>query len=131
MADITTGIRSHLVANAGVTALVADRVFPQFQSADDAGATPYVTTQVVGINPTNDLDGEDALQNTRVQITAWSDSKFNAIAVRDAVKTALVGQHAPFGPVARASARRVSEIDVYDDKAQLVGIATDYSLWHT
>ena len=127
--SIEAGLFAHLSAAAGVTALVGTRIYPNFQAAADT-AKPYVTMQRVGQTPVNDLDGEDALQNPRVQIDCWGTTALSARAVADAVRAALVGQHAAMGAVPRVSVRRLAEFSTFDTVAQLHGVSTDYSIWH-
>jgi hypothetical protein len=84
-------LKSHLQAGAGVSALVADRIFPL--RLKDGGALPAVTYQVIYGATANSLDGfTSGMVNYQVQLDCWSETYEGALslakAVRDRMNTA-------------------------------------------
>ena len=79
-----------LLGDAGVTALVGTRVHWRRQP-NRQNAFPYLgLTQVSGIED-YELEGESGLSRAGVQIDAWGSDYGEAVALSDAVKSALSG----------------------------------------
>lgn len=81
---------------------------------------PYLTYQAVGGQDTNDLSGPADLENQRIMVKAWSDTRAVTVATMRAARAALVAAGAlPIGaPVSE------SESDT-----KLYGSRLDFSVW--
>lgn len=94
------------------------KVYPDV--APTGAARPYVTYQAVGGQDVNDLSGSADLENQRMQITVWSESRPATVSTMRAARTALVAAGAiPIGaPVSQ------NETDT-----KLYGSRLDFSVW--
>lgn len=77
----------YLLAGAGVTAIVGDRVTPISRTQGDP--LPAVTVTRVSGAPLYADDGEVGLTNARVQVDSWAETATAARDLSDAVRTRL------------------------------------------
>lgn len=70
--SIEPGLFAHLCADAGVAALVGDRIYPAGR-IPEAAPLPALTYQRVSTVPQQTLDGLAGLTQVRMQITAWAE----------------------------------------------------------
>jgi selenocysteine-specific translation elongation factor len=114
--------RSSLTANAGVTALVSGRIFPQ---VIPQGCTmPAIRYLVVDDLPLNSVDGFTShLRIARVQADAYARTYLAAHAVADAIEGAL---RSVVGP--DFAALVVSRRDGYEDETELHRVILDVSV---
>lgn len=97
-----TGLVSHLLAQAPVTAIVGQRIYPVM--GEDGGVTPYLTFQVTGAPLTErTFSGRSTHRTVRLDISCWSDeyqdlsAYEDVIAASHAVFNALHGGSGTFG----------------------------------
>lgn len=83
--SIAEDLFSHLVANAGVSAINGDRVYPAYR---ETGATALVYQEVSANKPFN-LALVDDVESSIYQIDCWADRYETARALSDAVTAAL------------------------------------------
>ena len=103
-----------------VKALVDGRCYP-----DVAPATtprPYVTYQAVGGQSTNYMSDTDNLQNARMQVNVWADSRTTALAVMQSIIAALCGD-----PINATSIG--APVSAYEVDTKLYGSRLDFSIW--
>lgn len=91
MADIKNALFDHLAADAGVLALVSDRVYPQIP--DPKAGFPRVTFQLLGTDQVRFLGGSSGIRDVTIQIDSWAQSSPGSVALAAAVNAALE----PFG----------------------------------
>lgn len=85
---IESAIRSILVADADVAALVSDRVSPQ--PMPQAETLPALTLKRISDQPiARGQRGPSGLRDARIQIDAWASSLLTAQLVADAVEAVL------------------------------------------
>ena len=108
-------IRDALVADAGVTALVGQRVSPILKAQDTT--LPAITLQRISIVPQNHLTGDGDLDYGRVQLDVWATTYVEARSVADACRTAL------------AAYQLELESDDYDPDTETYRVIQDWSVW--
>jgi hypothetical protein len=82
-------LRALLVANAGVTALVGQRVAAD--RIEQSAARPFVVFTRTGSEPQLCLDGVVLKTRVTLDVQAWADTRLAADAVADAVTAAVRG----------------------------------------
>ncbi len=88
MADIGQAIFARLDADAGVGALVGNKIAPLV--VPQGWALPFVRYQVIGDNREEHLQGNAALRRTSMQIDAFAATYADARALAAALVAALV-----------------------------------------
>lgn len=83
---------------------------------------PYVVYQAVGGQDVNDFDGPDVLENARMQVAVWSESRVDTVRAMRAARAALVAAGAlPIG----------APVSVREPDTQRYGSRLDFSIWYT
>lgn len=85
--SIEGGIRTILVSNSGVSALVSSRVYPRIIPAKTT--LPAIAYQKISGNKMHHLGGEAGHAQPTYEISCWSDGYDEAVAVSLAVMAAL------------------------------------------
>ncbi|MFY9326490.1 MAG: DUF3168 domain-containing protein [Georgfuchsia sp.] len=80
-------IYSILSANAGVTALVSLRIYPDL--VPEEKATPYIGFERVSTDPINTIHGTTIAEDVGMVVACWADTRLAAEGLADAVKTAM------------------------------------------
>lgn len=110
-----------IVAGA-IKALVGGRCYPDVAPANTV--RPYATYQAVGGQSPNYLSNTVALQNARMQVNVWADSRASALAVMQSVIAALSGD-----PVKATTIG--APVSTYEADTKLYGSREDFSIWFT
>ncbi len=122
---IEQGLAAYLDADAGLTALIAGRLYPVVPP--EAAIYPCLTYQVVVSEPEYDLRGVQSGKKT-FQFDAWgtySQCRSVAQALRDRLDTA----HTTLSDGTRLmSAWRANEIDSFDGDSRLYRVMCEYEL---
>lgn len=84
-----TSLRALLVGNAGVTALVGQRVAAD--RIEQSAARPFVVFTRTSSEPQLCLDGVVLKTRATIEVQAWADTRASASAVADAVIAAVRG----------------------------------------
>ena len=115
---------AHLVADAGVTALVAvDHITPIVRPQGQA--LPGITYQIISGTPANSLDGHTSgMTHIRVQIDAWADDYDEARAIAAAVKSRMNTVAATFRSLL------LFDQDLFEDSTRIYRVLMDFSCWH-
>lgn len=117
-------VRAELAADAAVTALVGERIYPQV--APQGAAPPYVVMTVVSDVPSNTFDGSPAtrLVQSRIQVDCYARMYREARAVADAVDGVL-------GALSRPDliAQREMTQESYENDAELHRVSMDFLVW--
>lgn len=80
-------VRTILAADATVTGLVGQRIAPVVSEQDNT--PPCVTLMVLGVTPSNHLQGFGNLDECHVLVTAWATTYAAALAIGTACRNAL------------------------------------------
>ncbi|MFD1556031.1 DUF3168 domain-containing protein [Paraburkholderia silviterrae] len=103
-------------------ALVDGRCYPDV--APQNTPRPYVTYQDVGGQSPNYLSNTVELENARMQVNVWADSRAAARALMRSVIKALTAD--PIG-----AATIGGPVSVYESDTKLYGSREDFSIWFT
>ena len=101
MADLGEAIRGFLIADSGVLALVASRIYPdvlpQGHSVSDGGALTYTVIDTIHDHKINGLSG---IARSRVEFAAFAATRAAANVIAEAVRASgLVGTTGTVGGV--------------------------------
>lgn len=134
---IESGLRALLIADAGVKALVADRVYPM--PAPQNGQYPFLTWQRISGQRVFSMGGPSGLAEPRFQIDVWSANRENrpdgggpyaeARSIADAVRRALDGFNGTLDGI-RASAILLDERDLFENESGTTRVSMDFRIWH-
>lgn len=112
--SIETDLYSTLSNDAGVTALVSDRIYPNLAEEDDP--RPYIVYQLITGERLSTITGVNDARRKRVQISCHADTYASAKAVAAAVYAALEGD-----------GYLELEYDLYDHETQIHSAIVDWS----
>lgn len=93
--------------------------------APENTAKPYIVFQAVGGQDEATFDGVADLQNTRMQIAVWGDSRIGQVGpLMVAIRAALCNSEIRATPIG-------SPVSSYEDDTKLYGSRQDFSIWWT
>jgi hypothetical protein len=113
------------IVSAALKALVpnGDGTFRCYPDVAPAGALrPYITYQAVGGQSPNYLSNTVALQNARMQVNVWADSRSAANSVMQSAIAALTG-------TAVKAVTIGAPVSSYEPDTKLYGSREDFSIW--
>ncbi len=121
--SVGEAIYAELVADAGVTSLVAKRIFPG--QVPEGSAMPAVCYSVISDLPQDSLEGGiDRLKNARLQVDCYAKTYLEAHAVAASVAAVIAALSRPDLSCVEEIAR-----DLYDNTAELHRVSTDFGIW--
>ena len=109
------------IVDDALAALAGGRVYPDV--APVKPIRPYIVYQAVGGPDETTLDGADTLQNCRMQVAVWAESRAAASLLIQQVRAALTAEPVRGVPIG-------APVSVYEDATQLFGSRQDYSIWY-
>lgn len=118
-------LHAYLLANAGLSALVGNRIYPSGPQQHEQ--TPYITYWTVSRDSVHHAGGVSDLYGPRVQFDIWSPEKLQVLRVEQALRQALDGRS--FGRIQGAFARNA--IDLFEDAPALYRRSVDFHIWHS
>ncbi|MGD1323515.1 DUF3168 domain-containing protein [Pandoraea pnomenusa] len=104
-----------------IKALASGRVYPDVAPA--GAALPRIVYQSVGGVDETTFDGSDTLQNCRMQVAVWAESRAEASTLIKQVRAVLTAEPVLGKPIG-------SPVSVYEDDTKLYGSRQDYSIWY-
>jgi hypothetical protein len=118
MADLGDAVRGFLIADAGVLALVASRIYPdvlpQGYSVASGGALTYTIIDTIHDHLINGLSG---IARSRVEFAAFASTRSGANAIAEAVRVSgLVGTTGAVGDVFFESVRLEEGVQTLDER---------------
>lgn len=132
MKDIRPALRAFLLADAGIAALVATRVFP-IKLPQGTKAASIVYTRISGAGIYH-MQGDSGLSMPRYQIDAWAPTGDAATTLANLIKDRLSGYRGVMGTGPSAIAVQgvfmADEREDYDDTVQLSRMSRDYFIDH-
>ena len=117
-----SALKAHLQADVAIVALVADRIWPSHRRTQ---TLPAIVYSRAGGEVIQDLDGEDYLQNPRVQIDVWASSYDGAAALGIAVRMRMNVAASDF-----RSALNSEPMEFYESETRYYRVLLDYSCWY-
>jgi len=128
---LESGLISLLKANAGVSSLVATRMYPVL--LPDKSTLPAVTYRTLSSLPTYTLTGALGMTTNRIEYTAWATSYLTAKAIIEAIVEALdnyTGTLADGTFVSRIW-RTGSAVDSFEAEGNLYTCSIDFRITYT
>jgi hypothetical protein len=126
--DIRSGLRTFLLANGAVAALVSTRVYPIKIPQGEKNAS-LVYNEISGQGD-HHMQGASGLVSVRMQIGAWAQTADAAHALFLTTKYALDGYGGLMGSVDVQGVFIESWRDIDDTTANLRGKVADYIIWY-
>lgn len=132
MAVVEQGLRALLVANAGVNALVAGRIYPQ--TAPAGAALPAIVYSRISGPRLAAHDGPSGVAHPRFQFDCKATTYAGARGLANAVRVALDGYQGTTGDVTFQAILVQDEADGYDFEsdasASAYEVYVDAVVWH-
>ena len=129
MAELEEAVYSRLTGNAGVSALVSTRVYPN--KIPQEAALPALAYQRISARRVKAHAAPTGLARVRVQVTCVSRSYSEVKALAAAVRTAMQGVMGSVGGVTLQGSWLETDADEYGDAETLHSVRQDYMIWHT
>jgi hypothetical protein len=111
-----------LIADAGISALVSDRVY--WDCADGDTSPPFIVLQTISNTGETAFDGSRDNQFPLVQFTAWAGTKAETIQLRNAIRSAIEGVE--LDGDSQTSLGYSNDLSTYDQQTKLFGAIIDY-----
>jgi hypothetical protein len=128
MAGIAPGIRTALLADGTVTAVVSTRVY--FTMLPQEPTYPAITLQLISGDPHNALNSLPALVWSRVRANSWGKTFGAANALALQVEAALNGQTATVTGLVIRSCVADGMRSFYEPAVEAHYASQDYRIWH-
>jgi hypothetical protein len=93
--DIGASINTHLLAQTGVTAICAQRGYPDVLPKDCL--LPAFTYEVISEQPSHHMGGVSGLRESRIQIDSYADTRKQANELDEAILAAIDMQRGTLG----------------------------------
>lgn len=106
---ITPGLRSILIADSAVSAIVGTRVF--VNQALQGSPTPYITIATIDTDPMLALDGTYGMRRVEVDVDCWAANYIDAKRMADAVTNHLSDFEGTAGDVTINAVQWLDESD--------------------
>ena len=128
--SIEDGLRTHLIADGPVTALVSSRIYPL--KLPQKPAYPALTYEIIADIPYRGLEGDAALEVVRARIHSWAETFTASKDLAKKVRTALADFSGTMGSPARkvTSVRFETWNDIYEDVPEVYRRVTDFYITH-
>ena len=125
---IEQDLRTYLLAQAPVSALIGTRIFPL--RLPQGVTLPAVTYQRISGVPVISHDGASDLARARIQVDCWAASYAAMAGLAMAIRTALSGYRGPMGNNGATAARVINQIDLSEPEPALWRRMIDVAIWH-
>jgi hypothetical protein len=120
-------LRRVLVADAGVAALAADRVYTEV--LPQSPVVPAVVFTEVSGDEDVALDGPTGTRARRLQVDSWAKTRAEATSLALAVRGALAGHDGAAAGLVVESVFLVTERWDFDSETALYRTSQDYEVW--
>ncbi len=126
--SISSAIRDVLIDDAGVSALVEDRIYPQV--LPQKPTFPAITLQQLDSPPIDDITGHAGLHRSIFQIDAWAQSQASSNLLAEKIRLALSGYTGePLGVKVRGI-RLESKVDLFEPEIANYRKIQRFVIWH-
>jgi hypothetical protein len=110
--------------NAGLSALVGTRVFPEI--AEQNTALPYVVYTIRSNEPSDTQRGPSELDTASIEVNCFADTYQTAIAISVAVRAAIDRAKGTYSGVNVQSIQYLSEVMGFDEMRRVYFVTADY-----
>ena len=124
------GIYSLLANDAGITALVGNRIFAV--QADEAANAPLIVFFGVSTVPVTGISGQNKLTKKRMQFDCYGQVYGDAKAVEKAINHALINFQGTLADTDRTYVNGIQALlsqDLFDSDANLYRVSLDFEVW--
>ena len=125
---IETGLRTHLIADAPVTALVVARIYPDI--LPQKPTYPALTYEIISDIPYRALAGDSDREVVRARIHCWAKTATGRDDLSRKVRTALADFSGLMGTTAVSSVKFESWNNLYDDVPEVYRRVADFMITH-
>lgn len=131
---IKAALYNYLIGDSGVSALIADRVYPLLipqQAWSGSSVQPCAVYQRTSVQRDVRHCGTSGLALSTMQIDAYATDYEAADAVARVIKDALINYYGPMGDVDIKSITLAAEFDLLDPEPGLFRVSLSFFIWHT
>lgn len=125
--SLETELRARLAADAGVSALVAARIYPL--RLPQTPVYPALTYRRVSGLGVHNLSGAAGRGRSRIQVDCWAETYLGAQALAAAARASLDGFNGTLVTL-RAVIFRENELDDFEDAPELYRVIQDWRISH-
>ena len=125
---IETGLRTHLIADAPVTALVVARIYPDI--LPQKPTYPALTFEIISDIPYRALAGDSSREVVRARIHCWAKTAAGRDDLSRKVRTALADFSGLMGTTAVSSVKFENWHTLYDDVPEVYRRVADFMITH-
>ncbi len=125
---IETGLRTHLLADGPVAALVVARIYPI--KLPQSPTYPALTYEIISDIPHRSLAGDSDLERVRARIHCWAATYTGAIDLAAKVRTAVGDFSGLMGTTTVRSVKFETWNDLYDDVPEVYRRVADFYIAH-
>ena len=126
---IETGLRTHLLADGPVAALVVARVYPLHPP--QSPTYPCLSYEIVSDIPYRRLAGDDNRERIRVRVDCWAATYVGAVDLAGKVRTAVADFSGLMGTTPVSSVKFESWTDIFEDVPEVYRRVVDFMITHT
>lgn len=121
-------LRTFLIADATITGLVVQRVYPN--ALPQNPTYPAITyNQVSGVRVRN-LKGPSGTAQPRISINAWASTYLGARSLADAIRQRIDGYSGLMGSTVVGNVILDNEIDFFEDQVLVHRVLQDYFIFN-
>ncbi len=125
---IETGLRTHLLADGPVAALVVARVYPI--KLPQSPTYPALTYEIISDIPHRSLGGDSDLERVRARIHCWATTYTGAIDLAAKVRAAVGDFSGLMGTTTVRSVKFETWNDLFDDVPEVYRRVADFYIAH-
>ncbi|MDP9192299.1 MAG: DUF3168 domain-containing protein [Acidobacteriota bacterium] len=128
MADIRQAVFSQLSGTAGLSALIASRIYPKVLPQQPT--MPAIVYQLIDNDREQVHRGQTTGTKARVQLTVWGNSEASVSAVKEQMRLAMIAAHGSVASVTIDGVTCEGEVEGYEPDTMRHFIALDFFVWH-
>lgn len=128
MASPEAALVAALIADAGVLALVARRVF--IAGGREGEVYPYVTIERISTQGAAHLDGPSDLDWPRFQIDAWGTEALSVLNIAEAVRVSIDGKNSTAAGLTFFASFQDQRGPAPDEETRNFRVSQDYLIFH-
>ena len=125
---IENDLRTHLIADAPVTALVVARIYPI--KLPQSPTYPALTYEIISDIPHRALAGDSDLERVRVRIHCWAKTYTGAADLAKKVRTAVADFSGLMGTTEVSSVKFETWNDIFEDVPEVYRRVADFFIAH-
>jgi hypothetical protein len=125
---IESELRTYLLAQSGIAALIGTRVYPM--KLPQSPTLPAITYQRVSGSRVQSLTGPSGMAHPRIQVDCWAASYDGAKALAAEVQDDLDGYRGTMGTTRVGGVIVYGDRDWYEPDVDIYRVTIDITIWH-